>query len=561
MDSTNREVPRKETHEGAEIANVVAEDCGRLREDVAKISVAVRVRPFLPSELKRKKSRNSLGISPEGKQVTLKFNLRESALPASLQDSKHNVTTEKAFSFDHVFGTETTQQDIFENLGMPAILQKAIDGYNCTVFAYGQTGSGKTHTMDGFDFDEQLAYGYNRKTSSATGGVALSEDSVHISVSKNDNFGLVPRSIVALFAALDGNRADKNTTWSVSCTHVQLYNECAYDLLNQNNGGPGVTLQSNSVRGPGLKMRWASKGGFYLQNLFEVTTETAEETLHLFRQSARNKVVSSHDLNPVSSRSHCIFTITIKRQSLDAENLPEVRESRLCLVDLAGSERVSQTNSTGVTFTEAIGINKSLSVLRKVIVALATEPDRSHIPYRDSKLTSLLQESLGGNCVTLMIACVAPGDDFIDENHSTLKYASHASNIRNVAIVNVDSNSRTISNLRLEVQRLRNELRALHNVVGSLNTEKHLQKSTSKNAEGVSEELANAKRSLLDHVLLFKDVFRAEESAVKEVQKQQKYNLVMKRDNELLHDENMSLRDRIRVLQNMLLQGGRVRLE
>ena len=130
-----------------------------------------------------------------------------------------------------------------------------------------------------------------------------------------------------------------------------------------------------------------------------------------------------------------------------------------------------------------------------------------------------------------------------------------------MAIVNVDSNSRTISNLRLEVQRLRNELRALHNVVGSLNTEKPLQKSTSKNAEGVSEELANAKRSLLDHVLLFKDVFRAEESAVKEVQKQQKYNLVMKRDNELLHDENMSLRDRIRVLQNMLLQGGRVRLE
>jgi hypothetical protein len=526
MDTTNSDLPGEETHEEKEVVDDVVDDCADLGEEVGKISVAVRIRPFLPSEVKRKKRRSFLGISPENKQVSLKFNLRESALPSSLQDTKQNVATEKAFSFDHVFGTETKQQEMFEELGMPGILQKTIDGYNCTVFAYGHTGSGKTYTMDGFDFDDQLAYEYKRKTSSATQGVDLAEDTPNIDGGKNENFGLVPRSIATLFAALEANRTDESTTWSVSCTHVQLYNECAYDLLNQNNGGPGATLRSTSVGGPGLKMRWASRGGFYLQNVFEVTTETADETLHLFRQSARNKVVSSHDLNAVSSRSHCIFTITIKRKSVDAEDLPEVRESRLCLVDLAGSERVSQTNSTGVTFTEAIGINKSLSVLRKVIVALATEPDRSHIPYRDSKLTSLLQESLGGNCVTLMIACVAPGDEFIDENHSTLKYASHASNIRNVAIVNVDSNRRTILNLRLEVQRLRNELRTLHSVMGSLKPEKVLRKVSDKNAEGDSEELANTKRSLLEHVLLFKDMFRAEESAVHEVQKQQKYNLL-----------------------------------
>lgn len=191
-----------------------------------------------------------------------------------------------------------------------------------------------------------------------------------------------------------------------------------------------------------------------MENLYVFECQTVQDVLNLFHSGIKNKIVASHNLNHASSRSHAIFTVTI--ETVDPSNLDNVVTSKLQLVDLAGSEKISATGTTGTTAKESIDINKSLFVLRKVINRLSELSSKGregnetyHVPYRDSKLTSLLKQSLGGNSYCMMIACISPSDRYFDESISTLNYASRAANISNIPVKNIDPKIRIINELKV----------------------------------------------------------------------------------------------------------------
>lgn len=285
--------------------------------------------------------------------------------------------------------------------------------------------------------------------------------------------------------------------FTVKCSFVQIYNEQILDLFNPshlktvpsstNSGRPDSKRASrldtkSGANTVGLKLRWSAASEFYVENLRVLECQTPEQVLRHFHDGVKHKVMASHRLNAASSRSHCVFTIYV--ESFDPSASPhDVLQSKLALVDLAGSERVDKTGATGVTLQESIGINKSLFVLRQVIQALSDESasaaayeakarprdahrsDRAYIPFRDSKLTSLLKYSLGGNSLTLMIACLSPSDRHADENLSTLVYASKAQCIANKPTKNEDPKTALIHELRQEVDALRAQLAQAQDVI------------------------------------------------------------------------------------------------
>lgn len=243
---------------------------------------------------------------------------------------------------------------------------------------------------------------------------------------------------------------------------LQIYNEKVFDLLNASSIQPnkrGAPLDANT----GLRIRWTKKEQFVVENLYVYETDTPKEVLDLFRYGSQNRVLCSHNLNEVSSRSHCIFTITVESQ--DLRDPVNVTVSKLQLVDLAGSEKQSLTGTTGQQAKESIDINKSLHVLRKVIMQLTEiqqnkgKGNAQMVPYRESKLTSLLKQSLGGNSYTLMVACLSPSDRYIEENLSTLNYASRASMISNVPKKNIDPKLMILNDQRKKILDLEKELR------------------------------------------------------------------------------------------------------
>lgn len=208
-------------------------------------------------------------------------------------------------------------------------------------------------------------------------------------------------------------------------------------------------------------MRWNKNDQFSVENLFTFKVTEPQEAIDYFNLGIKNKIVASHQMNSASSRSHCIFSIKI--EVMDHNNTDDVIVSKLQLVDLAGSERTSLTGNVGVAQKESVDINQSLLCLRKVIQGLADQSKTKkhiHIPYRESKLTSLLKQSLGGNSYTLMIACLAPNDKYIEENISTLNYATKASSIKLQPKKNEDPKTRYINQLKKKIVSLEKELAA-----------------------------------------------------------------------------------------------------
>jgi kinesin family protein 4/21/27 len=294
------------------------------------------------------------------------------------------------------------------------MLTRVLEGFNATIFAYGPTGSGKTFTMEGYEYDKNLK-------------PVIKDD---------DRVGLIPRITRSLFEKLKELK-NKNIEYTVYCTYVQLYKENIYDLLNP-----------ASLKGPGLKLRWNKAEEFYLENVFMHPCFTHSEVLSLYNSGVKNKVLASHNANAASSRSHCILSLNI--EGIDNET-GTILNSKLQLVDLAGSEKVSQTGNEGPALKESIDINKALFTLRQVISTLASIKDgeSGFVPYRDSKLTSLLKQSIGGNSYCLMIACIAPSDFYFEDNLSTLAYATKASCISNDPVKNLDPKTKLIKSLRV----------------------------------------------------------------------------------------------------------------
>ena len=326
----------------------------------------------------------------------------------------------KPYRFHQVMSEAALQGQVFGESGVSALLDAALEGYSSTIFAYGQTGSGKTYTMSGVE--ENLSR----------------PDYV-----SDETDGLIPRSISYLWHEM----AKRGEKYFVKATFFEIYNEQVRDLLNP---GTGV-----------LHTRWNAKKGFFVENLMVVDSSTIDDLIAVLHEGVRNRKTGSHELNKDSSRSHTIMTVYLISEVSEAGHLYK-RYGKVYFVDLAGSERLKETKSAGGMLKETGNINKSLFNLGKVISSLGDKKNRvlpQHIPYRDSKLTMLLMDSLGGAARTLMIACVSPAAVYLEETLSTLNYASRAMNIRNRPILQVDSTEHVILGLRreLHLHKMQNE--------------------------------------------------------------------------------------------------------
>ncbi|CUE71547.1 kinesin, putative [Bodo saltans] len=384
------------------------------------VQVVIRCRPPLSGEQHMKCTR----VEANETNNTIAVN-------SSKQD------TAKSFSFDRVLSESSTQEDVFETIS--PMVEHALDGMHATVFAYGQTGSGKTHTIEGIEYGTDSA-----------GKLRPRLDTPH------GRHGVLPRVIQAVFdRCRDRVKSNQHVQFRLKCSFLQLYNEKVSDLLNP----------STRALKEGLKIRWSRNDHFEVENLFVFECDSADQMREMFLMGVKEKVMSSHQMNHQSSRSHCIFTIHV--HSWDPHNPESVLKSELSVVDLAGSEKLAllSSNPTAQLLKESIEINTSLLSLGKVITALAAagKGGINHVPYRDSKLTKLLKHALGGNSMTSMIACVSPLDDYL----STLMYAGRARNITTVPKINEDPRSALIRQLRDEIASLKSELEYYKQLAGT----------------------------------------------------------------------------------------------
>ncbi|KAK0175421.1 hypothetical protein PV327_009172 [Microctonus hyperodae] len=362
------------------------------------VQVVVRCRPMDEKETSRNFSR-VVEISPSRGVVEIR-NPRE-------DPSKDNS---KIFTFDAVYDWHSSQQDIYEETVRP-LVSSVLDGFNGTIFAYGQTGTGKTYTMEG-------------------------------SKSNVDRRGIIPRSFEHIFNHIGRS---ENMQYLVRASYLEIYQEEIRDLLHFD----------QSLR---FELKEKPESGVFVKDLSTVVCKSAQEIQQLMNRGNLNRTIGATNMNEHSSRSHAIFLITIEMGSLDnGENSGGIRVGRLNLVDLAGSERQSKTGSCGDRLKEASKINLSLSALGNVISALV-DGKTSHVPYRDSKLTRLLQDSLGGNSKTIMVANIGPASYNYDETLTTLRYANRAKNIKNKPRINEDPKDALLRQYQEEISRLREKL-------------------------------------------------------------------------------------------------------
>ncbi|KER22051.1 hypothetical protein T265_14950, partial [Opisthorchis viverrini] len=366
-------------------------------DDSDNVKVAVRCRPLNQKEL-------AAGC----KSVTMIDELTGSVVLSKMTHSSDEP--QKQFTFDFVFDIQSKQADLYNKVARP-IVEKVLEGYNGTIFAYGQTGTGKTFTMEGIRSVPELR-------------------------------GIIPNSFAHIFGAIA--KADHNTRFLVRVSYLEIYNEEVRDLL-----GRDQTANLDVKERPDI--------GVFVKDLSSFVVHSPNEMDKLMSFGNRNRVTAATNMNEHSSRSHAIYTVTLECSQLVQGGKTLLRQGKLHLVDLAGSERQSKTGATGKRLQEANKINLSLTTLGNVISALV-DGKSTHIPYRNSKLTRLLQDSLGGNSKTAMIANIAPSDYNYEESLSTLRYANRAKNIRNKAKINEDPKDAMLRQFQKEIEMLRKQL-------------------------------------------------------------------------------------------------------
>ncbi|XP_030582296.1 kinesin-like protein KIF18A [Archocentrus centrarchus] len=373
------------------------------------VKVVVRVRPTNESE-KRENCRNVVQVVDKHMLI---FDPKEEDLSCFGSQRVRNRNINKRankdlkFVFDQVFDENATQVDIFENT-TKGVLDGVMNGFNCTVFAYGATGAGKTHTMLG---------------------------------SPNDP-GVMYRTMNELFKRMDDAKEEKE--FAVAFSYLEVYNEQIRDLLA--NAGP-------------LAVREDSSKGVVVQGLTLHKPKSAEQIFEALDSGNRNRTQHPTDMNATSSRSHAVFQIYLRQQDKIASLNHNVCVAKMSLIDLAGSERASATNAKGARLREGANINRSLLALGNVINALADpKSKKAHIPYRDSKLTRILKDSLGGNCRTVMIANISPSSKSYDDTHNTLKYANRAKEIKSSLKSNVVSLDSHIGQYAVICEKQRQEI-------------------------------------------------------------------------------------------------------
>ncbi|XP_034636939.1 kinesin-like protein KIF1A isoform X10 [Trachemys scripta elegans] len=382
----------------------------------ASVKVAVRVRPF-----------NSREMGRDSKCI-----IQMTGNTTTIVNPKQPKETPKSFSFDYSYWSHTTPEDInyasqkqvYQDIG-EEMLQHAFEGYNVCIFAYGQTGAGKSYTMMGRQ--------------------------------EKDQQGIIPQLCEDLFSRINDTTND-NMSYSVEVSYMEIYCERVRDLLNPKNKG-NLRVREHPLLGP------------YVEDLSKLAVTSYNDIQDLMDSGNKARTVAATNMNETSSRSHAVFNIIFTQKRHDAEtDVTTEKVSKISLVDLAGSERADSTGAKGTRLKEGANINKSLTTLGKVISALAemdSGPNKNKkkkktdfIPYRDSVLTWLLRENLGGNSRTAMVAALSPADINYDETLSTLRYADRAKQIRCNAVINEDPNNKLIRELKDEVARLRDLLYA-----------------------------------------------------------------------------------------------------
>ena len=436
--------------------------------------------------------------------------------PMSLQEKSRNDTSciepvsndqlilshknlRRSYTFNIVFAPESSQEDIFFNCSIDKLIDSALDGYSVTIFAYGQTGSGKTYTIMGRD------------------------DAINEKILSNNKFsGIMPKSIKYIWSTV-GNRQQK---YYIKVSFLEIYNEQINDLLNPTNTN--------------LQIRWDQKQGFFVEGLLVIECKKPQDIVEIILQGTKNRKKGSHDLNKDSSRSHSILTVyLISEYNSGGESYKKY--GKISFVDLAGSERLKETNSKGGMLKETGNINKSLFVLGKVISSLTDKKNTNqHIPYRDSKLTMLLMDSIGGTAKTLMIACVSPSSVYSDETMSTLNYASRTMNIKNKPLVQMDSKERAAEGLREENELyveenefLKNEFMKLLGMVPDINS-----------GGLTNEDIENYKIS---------QGFKSNEEIDREIERLKVENDELRKIKETQMKENKNLSDENNILNNKLI--------
>uniref|UniRef100_A0A4W5PZK9 Kinesin family member 21A n=1 Tax=Hucho hucho TaxID=62062 RepID=A0A4W5PZK9_9TELE len=352
---------------------------------------------------------------------------------------------DKAFTYDYVFDMDSCQDSIYASC-TEKLIEGCFEGYNATIFAYGQTGSGKTYTM-GTGFDVNIG---------------------------EEELGIIPRAVTHLFRGIEQRQQAAKEQgrpvpeFKINAQFLELYNEEVLDLFDSTRDLEARTQKSH------IKIHEDANGGIYTVGVTTRTVATEAEMMQCLKLGALCRTTASTQMNVQSSRSHAIFTIHLCQVRVCQDNNEtdnkvtngnsemeeyETLTAKFHFVDLAGSERLKRTGATGDRAKEGISINCGLLALGNVISALGDRSKRStHVPYRDSKLTRLLQDSLGGNSQTMMIACISPSDRDFMETLNALKYANRARNIKNKVMVNQDKASQQISALRTEIARLQMEL-------------------------------------------------------------------------------------------------------
>ncbi|XP_043978887.1 kinesin-like protein KIF1B isoform X5 [Gambusia affinis] len=383
----------------------------------ASVKVAVRVRPFNSRETGKE---SKCIIQMQGNTTTI-LNPKAPKEPA------------KTFSFDYSYWSHTTPEDpcfasqnrVYNDIGKE-MLEHAFEGYNVCIFAYGQTGAGKSYTMMGKQEEGQE--------------------------------GIIPMLCEDLFEKINEDCNKEELSYSVEVSYMEIYCERVRDLLNPKNKG-NLRVREHPLLGP------------YVEDLSKLAVTSYTDIADLMDAGNKARTVAATNMNETSSRSHAVFTIVFTQKKHDSEtDLTTEKVSKISLVDLAGSERADSTGAKGTRLKEGANINKSLTTLGKVISALAEvdnctskskkKKKSDFIPYRDSVLTWLLRENLGGNSRTAMVAALSPADINYDETLSTLRYADRAKNIKCNAVINEDPNNKLVRELKDEVARLKELLRA-----------------------------------------------------------------------------------------------------
>ena len=380
-----------------------------MSETESQIRVVIRTRPTQVFASK------NISISSMDNKINITIPRNESK--GIINNQKENWS----FQFDKILHN-VAQEEVFEYV--KNVISNATLGFNGTVFAYGPTGSGKTFTMSGS--------------------------------SSNFNYrGIIPRAITRLFQEL-GGKVDYES--KVSISYLEIYNEIIFDLLSP--------IPANEQKGE-INFQEDSKGNVVVKGLTKHSVANEEEAFNLLFEGESNRTVSEHQLNKGSTRSHCIFTISVEMKS-KVESSEKVLTSKLNFVDLAGSERVKETGSMGLALKEAAYINKSLTFLEQVVVALTDKTKRKeYVPYRQSKLTHILKDAIGGNCRTIMIATIWPEEQFIMDTLSTLNFAKRMKNVVNDLSINIklDKNA-YVKKLNKEIKELKKEL-LMHNTLAN----------------------------------------------------------------------------------------------